>query len=313
MGVVYRARDRERKTDVALKTLRGITPEAVLRFKTEFRALCDVRHPNLVELGELFENDGTWFFTMELVRGAALLEWVHAIASEFPSSRRSSPATPTPATGKTVLDDGEEATSIESPTSVTTRMTPARERRAAKRTEAACDVARLRVALAGLARGLATLHAAGKVHRDVKPSNVLVEDNGRVVLLDFGVVAELGKLKERAVFGTVRYMAPEQARGEAVHSSADWYAFGAILYQALTGELPFADVSQDELLVLKQHVDPPPPSELVDGIPEDLDRLTVALLDRDPSHRPNAAEIFEVLAVDTIAEVPRDDPSDDLV
>src|SRR6185295_13279695 len=113
-------------------------------------------------------------------------------------------------------------------------------------------------------------------------------------------------------FGTVRYMAPEQARGEAVHSSADWYAFGAILYQALTGELPFADVSQEELLVLKQHVDPPPPSELVDGIPDELDRLTVALLDRDPSHRPNAAEIFEVLAVDTIAEVPRDDRSDDL-
>src|SRR5215208_5638989 len=76
MGVVYRARDRERGVDVALKTLRGITPESVLRFKTEFRALRDLRHPNLVELGELFENDGTWFFTMELVSGVPFLKWV---------------------------------------------------------------------------------------------------------------------------------------------------------------------------------------------------------------------------------------------
>src|ERR1043165_5964765 len=135
MGVVYRARDRERKTDVALKTLRGITPESVLRFKSEFRALCDVRHPNLVELGELFENDGTWFFTMELVRGSPFLDWVHAIASEIPSSRRSAPATPTPMTGKTVLD--ADATSIDTPTSVATRVTPAREKRVMRRPEPA--------------------------------------------------------------------------------------------------------------------------------------------------------------------------------
>ena len=60
MGVVYRALDRERGVQVALKTLRGVTPEGVLRFKAEFRALRDIRHPNLVQLGELFESDGTW-------------------------------------------------------------------------------------------------------------------------------------------------------------------------------------------------------------------------------------------------------------
>src|SRR5574338_492828 len=110
MGVVYRARDRERDIEVALKTLRGITPESVLRFKAEFRALCDVRHPNLVELGELFENDGTWFFTMELVRGVPLLAWVRGDGDSPDTIAHSVTSTGGPAT---VLDD--DATSIEAP------------------------------------------------------------------------------------------------------------------------------------------------------------------------------------------------------
>src|SRR4029453_6751214 len=71
-----------------------------------------------------------------------------------------------------------------------------------------CDVARLKLALAGLVRGLSALHGAAKVHRDIKPSNILVEDGGRLVLLDFGVVAELHDRfqQEHLLFGTVRYM-----------------------------------------------------------------------------------------------------------
>ena len=69
MGVVYEALDRERNTPVALKTLRHLTPDSLIRFKHEFRALQDLHHDNLVSLGELFEHRGRWFFTMELVRG----------------------------------------------------------------------------------------------------------------------------------------------------------------------------------------------------------------------------------------------------
>jgi eukaryotic-like serine/threonine-protein kinase len=79
MGVVYRARDRERGVDVALKQLRG---DSVLQFKSEFRALRDLRHPNLVQLGELIESDGSWFFTMELVRGVPFLDWVRSDVAE---------------------------------------------------------------------------------------------------------------------------------------------------------------------------------------------------------------------------------------
>jgi eukaryotic-like serine/threonine-protein kinase len=76
MGVVYEARDRERKTRIALKTLRARSAEALIRFKREFRALSDIQHPNLVSLGELIEDDGQLFFTMELVQGIDFIEYV---------------------------------------------------------------------------------------------------------------------------------------------------------------------------------------------------------------------------------------------
>ena len=76
MGIVYEAFDREQGKKVALKTIRNPEPEQILRFKREFRALRDVRHRNLVQLGELIEEGGRWLFTMELVRGEPVLEYV---------------------------------------------------------------------------------------------------------------------------------------------------------------------------------------------------------------------------------------------
>jgi len=292
MGVVYLALDRERGVHVALKTLRGITPESVLRFKTEFRALPDLRHRNLVELGELFENDGTWFFTMELVQGVSFLHGVRGAAGE-----------PDPSEPPTELDP--ERTSIDAPASVVARNTAARQRRAERAPAPRCDVVRLRGALAGLARGLAALHAAGKVHRDVKPSNILVDDHGRVVLLDFGIVSELtSDTSDNRLVGTIKYMAPEQARGEPVGPAADWYAVGVLMFHALTGELPYGDASSDEVLVLKQHVDAPAPSQLVANVPDDLDALAHGLLERDAAKRPSETEIFEALGLAADAEPP---------
>jgi len=290
MGVVYRARDCERGIEVALKTLRGISPESVLRFKHEFRALRDVRHPNLVELGELFENEGTWFFTMELVHGQQFLHWVHSDRGGDEAPVR---------TDTLVKGASEIITSVATPMSVVLRKSVARDRRDIVPTPVR-DVARLRAALAGLARGLAALHAAGIVHRDVKPSNILIQPDGRVVLVDFGVVAELKHgMREKLVMGTLRYMSPEQARGERVGPEADWYAMGMVLYQALTGRLPYDDLGNDELIVLKQALDIQPPSRVASGIPPDLDAVAQSLLERDPAKRPIEAEIFETLGIAT--------------
>jgi len=106
------------------------------------------------------------------------------------------------------------------------------------------DEGQLRDGLAQLAAGLDALHAAAKIHRDVKPSNVLVARSGRVVLLDFGLVADLSEPRNATLtahlVGTAAYMAPEQAEPlSEVGEAADWYGMGVILYEVLTGTCPF--------------------------------------------------------------------------
>ena len=159
------------------------------------------------------------------------------------------------------------------------------------------DEARLRQSLAGLFEGLHILHCSGKVHRDIKPSNVLVTDEGRVVLLDFGLISESEidlYTESGAIIGTAEYMSPEQANGDVVGPEADWYAVGVMLYEALTGTLPFSGPPM-KILLEKQTADPPNPREKTPGLPEDLATLCSALLSRDPELRPNSGDIAQVV------------------
>ena len=280
MGVVYEAWDRERGALVALKTLRTLGPEALVRFKNEFRALQDIRHPNLVGLGELFEQAGEWFFTMELVDGVSFLSWVRAEdLVDAPTPQPAPPAGSAP-----VLEDAT-ADMMLAPT-------PRR-----------FDEGRLRAALADLARGLAALHTAGKVHRDIKPSNVLVARDGRVVILDFGLIADLaGDVAgdvlgpERRIVGSASHMAPEQTTTHLVGPAADWYSVGVILYQCLTGCLPFVG-KPEHVVRLKQRSEPTPPSEIVADAPPDLAALAEDLLRTDARARPDEREILRRLRV----------------
>jgi eukaryotic-like serine/threonine-protein kinase len=165
------------------------------------------------------------------------------------------------------------------------------------------DEAKLRDAARQLARGLAALHRAGKVHRDVKPSNILVGADGRVVLLDFGVVRDVDRarladsVERREVVGTVPYMAPEQACGAPAGIEADWYAFGVVLFQALTGRLPFGGATNEEILARKRLFDAPSPEAFVAGLPTDLVELCNQLLRRRPDKRPSELQILTALGV----------------
>ena len=281
MGVVYEAFDRERQTLVALKTLQTWTADAVLRFKDEFRALQDLRHPNLVSLGELFEEGGQWFFTMELIEGGVpFLSFVR-------------PATVDDDSDSDVLAAGDSHPTVRSGQ-------PPQQQPAHAHPSVGLDDARLRDALGQLAHGLSAIHGAHKVHRDIKPSNILVTPKGRVVVLDFGVVTDAaghGLWRDDHLVGTVSYMAPEQAGGRPVGPEADWYSVGVVLYQALTQRLPFSG-SPENVLRIKQSQEPAPPQRVAPEAPPDLARLCVELLRLDPGLRPTAREVLRRLGAD---------------
>lgn len=280
MGVVYEALDREQQTHVALKALRIQTADALLRFKNEFRSLQDLNHPNLIGFGELFEDRGTWFFTMELVRGESFLAWVGAKPTALGDG--------TPPEAVPELDLEAEDVS-------TMRMAREAARKATLPTTIADD-ARLRRALGQLAQGLVALHRAHKVHRDIKPANVLVTADGRVKIVDFGLVIDPSHWRwpDPQLLGTVAYMAPEQCTTTSVGPEADWYAVGAMLYHALTGRPPFTGADTIER---KQREEPPPPSALRPTVPADLNALCVELLRLEPGRRPRGSEVLRRLGL----------------
>ena len=288
-GVVYEAYDREQGGRVALKLLKKLHADALLRFKNEFRALQDLHHPNLVSLGEFFEQDGQWFFTMEYIDGIDLLSYVNRFGL-----RRGSETTE----DRTIVDAVE-------PPRAPAAAPGSQEAAGESKPVDLCwlppfDEKKLRAVMPQLVRGVRALHAAGKIHRDIKASNILVTADGRLVLLDFGLIMETRRAREEAethlVVGTEKYMAPEQAAALAIGPQADCYSIGVVLYRALTGQFPFGEATGDAL-IMKQRHRPPQPLDVIEGVPEDLNKLCVDLLRLSPDLRPTCDHILERLNV----------------
>jgi serine/threonine protein kinase len=284
-GVVYEAYDRERGAVVALKTLRSADPEDLYRFKQEFRALADISHPNLIALYELLSEGDRWFFTMEMIDGVNFLDHVRGRQEPGLHDSWDDVSTPSVPMDEPASEDASDAS----------------PRRPAPSALTAGSLDRLRSALRQLAAGLSALHEAGKLHRDIKPSNVLVSRTGRLVLLDFGLVGELGTRGVsgsggRHVLGTPSYMSPEQAMGAPLTEASDWCSVGIMLYVALTGTRPFPRRSLDDIVEVPLF-EPRPARELMSDLPADLDRLCEGLLRHDPSARPSGREVLALLGV----------------
>ncbi len=166
------------------------------------------------------------------------------------------------------------------------------------------NMVRLGRAFRQLVEGVERLHDAECVHRDLKPSNLLVNHEGRVVVLDFGLVSELaepdeGVSRDGQVLGTPAYMAPEQAGFGQVSPATDYYAIGVLLFECMTGELPFRG-SAMEILMRKQDDEVPDPGPRATGIPPALRELCMRLLARDPKARPPGDELLATFATEVL-------------
>ncbi|MBO0849372.1 MAG: serine/threonine protein kinase, partial [Pseudonocardia sp.] len=157
---------------------------------------------------------------------------------------------------------------------------------------------------------LAAAHAHGLTHRDVKPENVLISGSGAVKVADFGLVTAVAQAKASTagvILGTVAYLSPEQVTGSTVDARSDVYAAGVMLYEMLTGRPPYG--GEHALSVAYQHVnqDVPAPSELVPGLPPDLDALVACATQRDRDARPRDAEtlLHAVRGVRAALGIPR--------
>ena len=259
MGAVYRAEQRALGRDVAVKVLRrelGRDPDTVARFHREAQALSNLRHPNTVAVLDFGQTpDGLLFLVMELLEGEMLSTRLHR--------------------------------------------------------EGALPVADALRITTGILRSLGEAHRAGIVHRDLKPDNIVlakVEAHAAgeelVKVVDFGVAkiqpggadAPIDPLatQEGTVFGTPRYMSPEQAQGRSLDGRSDLYAVGVMLFQMLTGAVPFGE--DDAVVVMAHHIMTPAPRVLdlhpAAHIPRELDDLVAASLQKRPADRPETAEEF---------------------
>jgi serine/threonine protein kinase len=146
-----------------------------------------------------------------------------------------------------------------------------------------------------VASGLDALHAEGLIHRDVKPANILLDDDGTPFIADFGLAKDRDAsvlTKAGTAIGSMDYMAPEQIRGEEVSAQTDVYALGCVMYECLSGKPPFADRQGMRILWAHLQEEPPDPLAERDDVPADVAWALKQALAKEPEQRPPTATAY---------------------
>lgn len=280
-ATVYKGYQAEFDRPVTIKVLDerlARNPRFIDRFRREAEATFSLKHPNIVEVYDFAQSGGLYFMVMEYIDGPTL----RSILAKK---------------GAHDVQEGEdEATRLREKLDLDVTLEREDEDVTLLRELAqpyqALEVGLVVQVAADVCNALAYAHEHGVIHRDLKPDNVLIATNGRVMLIDFGIA----RIQEDTHFtrtgmriGTMAYMSPEQVRGVSdLDRRSDIYSLGIMLYELLTGTVPFVG---NELAVMQMHTKEKPisPTALRDGIPANLEKIVLRCLEKQPDDRYDTA------------------------
>ncbi len=311
MGVVYRGEHIVTGKTAAVKTVLSSDPNLITSIRREIRALARIQHPCIAHiLEEGIEDDSPWY-AMELLNGVTLRQycaesvWYKTLQNPTHSSVISMRWW-THGLSKTMDFD----TIRDLKKQVKSRLDTPVQPDDSKHTHAVgSEIPAVLTLISQICRTLAFLHGKGMVHGDLKPENILVRDDGIPVIMDFGLVTRFGGEENReeleaesTIGGSIYYMAPEQIRGEFLDARADLYSLGCILYEIVTGRVPFSGENAAQIIHSQLEIEPVPPSDLESGVPEKLDQLIIKLLSKLPQDRVGYANDVTTVLIDLGAD-----------
>ena len=244
MANVYLAYDTILEREVAVKILRGDLADDekfVRRFQREANAASSLKHPNIVEMYDVGEDDGKYFIVMEYINGKTLKNLI--------------------------------------------------KKRGALTLEEVMDI------MLQLTSAVACAHDSYIIHRDIKPQNVMILEDGRIKITDFGIAMALNSnelTQTNSVMGSVHYLPPEQANGSGSTIKSDIYSLGILMFELLTGKLPFKGENAVEIAIKQMKEAIPSVIDINPNIPQSVENVILRACAKNPKNRyDSAAEMYE--------------------